>query len=292
MKSTARKIVYDEILKIEAFHLKGVFQPFPNHFYEYYVIGLIERGKRKLFCRGREYLAAEGDILLFHPGDNHACTQEDEEELDYRGLNISPNIMSVLVEELTGRPELPGFSQNLIRDQETACCLKNLQELLMAGKQDFGKEEKLLLLLELLLQKYRQIFSGEIPLCQEEIQKACRFMEENLDKPLSLEQICRHTGLGKSTLLRAFTREKGITPYRYLETLRINKARKLLEEGRTLTEAALETGFSDQSHFTNYFTSFTGISPGSYRNIYQIKEGWEKEKSRLKERIGTGEHGE
>ena len=131
MKSTARKIVYDEILKIEAFHLKGVFQPFPNHFHEYYVIGLIERGKRKLFCRGREYLAAEGDILLFHPGDNHACTQEDEEELDYRGLNISPNIMSVLVEELTGRPELPGFSQNLIRDQETACCLKNLHELLM-----------------------------------------------------------------------------------------------------------------------------------------------------------------
>ena len=99
MKSTARKIVYDEILKIEAFHLKGFFQPFPNHFHEYYVIGLIERGKRKLFCRGREYLAAEGDILLFHPGDNHACTQEDEEELDYRGLNISPNIMSVLVEE-------------------------------------------------------------------------------------------------------------------------------------------------------------------------------------------------
>ena len=117
-------------------------------------------------------------------------------------------------------------------------------------------------------------------------------MEENLDKPVSLEQICRYTGLGKSTLLRAFTREKGITPYRYLETLRINRARKLLEEGRSPAEAALETGFSDQSHFTNYFTSFTGISPGSYRDIYQRKAGWEKGKSRLKERTGTGKHGE
>lgn len=48
MKSTARKIVYDEILKIEAFHLKEIFQPFPNHFHEYYVIGLIEKGKRKI----------------------------------------------------------------------------------------------------------------------------------------------------------------------------------------------------------------------------------------------------
>lgn len=47
MKTTERKIVYDEILKIEAFHLEGIFQPFPNHFHEYYVIGLIEKGKRK-----------------------------------------------------------------------------------------------------------------------------------------------------------------------------------------------------------------------------------------------------
>lgn len=291
MKSTARKIVYDEILKIEAFHLKGIFQPFPNHFHEYYVIGLIEKGKRKLFCKGREYQAAEGDILLFHPGDNHSCMQEDEKDLDYRGLNIPKDTMTALMEELTGRGELPGFSQNLIRDQEAACCLKNLHKLLMAGDQDFGKEEKVLLLLELLLQKYRQPFTEEIPLCRKEIQRACRFMEENLDKTLSLEQICRHTDLGKSTLLRAFTRGKGITPYRYLETLRINRARKLLEEGRTPAEAALETGFSDQSHFTNYFTSFTGISPGSYRNIYQIKEGSGKDKSHLKERTGAKEHG-
>ena len=292
MKTTERKIGYDEILKIEAFHLEGIFQPFPNHFHEYYVIGLIEKGKRKLFCKGREYLAAEGDILVFHPGDNHSCMQEDEEELDYRGLNIPKDTMTALVQELTGKGELPGFSQNLIRDQETACCLKNLHELLMARDRDFGKEEKLFFLLEQLLQKYRQPFFEEIPLCREEIQEACRFMEENLDKPVSLEQICRYTGLGKSTLLRAFTREKGITPYRYMETLIINRARKLLEEGRSPAEAALETGFSDQSHFTNYFTSFTGISPGSYRDIYQRKAGWEKGKSRLKERTGTGKHGE
>lgn len=188
MKTTERKIVYDEILKIEAFHLEGIFQPFPNHFHEYYVIGLIEKGKRKLFCKGREYLAVEGDILVFHPGDNHSCMQEDEEELDYRGLNIPKDTMTALVQELTGKGELPGFSQNLIRDQETACCLKNLHELLMARDRDFGKEEKLFFLLEQLLQKYRQPFFEEIPLCREEIQEACRFMEENLDKPVSLER--------------------------------------------------------------------------------------------------------
>ena len=33
-------------------------------------------------------------------------------------------------------------------------------------------------------------------------------------------------------------------------------------------EAALLTGFSDQSHFTNYFSRFIGLTPGSYREIF------------------------
>ena len=88
-----------------------------------------------------------------------------------------------------------------------------------------------------------------------------------------LDQICRCAGLSKSTLLRAFTKSKGVTPYRYLETIRINEAKKLLAEGMTPVEAAIETGFSDQSHFSNYFIQFIGLTPGLYREIFGEKEG-------------------
>ena len=106
-----------------------------------------------------------------------------------------------------------------------------------------------------------------IPECREEIEKACRFMERHFAERVCLDQICHETGLGKSTLLRAFTKSKGITPYRYLETVRINEAKKLLAEGVSPLDAALRTGFSDQSHFTNYFTSFIGLTPGAYQKI-------------------------
>ena len=69
-----------------------------------------------------------------------------------------------------------------------------------------------------------------------------------------------------------FTKEKGITPYRYLETIRINKAKKMLEQGVSPIETAILTGFSDQSHFTNYFNDFIGIAPGIYRNIFVQKD--------------------
>lgn len=65
-----------------------------------------------------------------------------------------------------------------------------------------------------------------------------------------------------------FTKTKGVTPYSYLENIRIGKAKKLLEQGMPPIEAALQTGFSDQSHFTNYFNRFIGLAPGVYREIF------------------------
>lgn len=107
--------------------------------------------------------------------------------------------------------------------------------------------------------------------CRQEIEKACEYMERHYAEHISLEQICRYAGLSRSTLLRAFTKSKGITPYRYLETIRINEAKKLLGQGVTPACAAMQTGFTDQSHFTNYFSSFIGLAPGVYRRIFSQK---------------------
>ena len=53
--------------------------------------------------------------------------------------------------------------------------------------------------------------------------------------------------------------------------IRIGEAKKLLEQGLPPIEAALQTGFSDQSHFTNYFNRFIGLAPGVYREIFLAK---------------------
>lgn len=272
MKKETRTVVYDDELRIEAYRFEGIVQPFPNHFHEYYVIGFVEDGERCLFCRNQEYGIGRGNIVIFNPGDNHACVQNDDGTFDYRGLNITKEVMLDLAEEITGRRKLPGFSKNVIDDPEVACYLKSLHEMVMQGSNEFGKEELLLLLLSLLIQQYGQPFENCIPDCPDEIEKACEFMEEHYTEHIYLDQICRHAGLSKSTLLRAFTKSKGVTPYSYLENIRIGKAKKLLENGFSPMEAALQTGFSDQSHFTNYFNRFFGLAPGAYRKIFHEKD--------------------
>ncbi len=93
-------------------------------------------------------------------------------------------------------------------------------------------------------------------------------MKQHYAERICLDQICRCAGLSKSTLLRAFAKSKSVTPYSYLENIRIGKAKELLEQGVPPVEAALQTGFSDQSHFTNYFNRFIGLSTGIYRKIF------------------------
>lgn len=268
MRRAVKTAVYDEDLRLEAYRFEGVAQPFPRHFHEYYVIGLVEGGERNLSCRNKEYTVGRGSVILFNPGDSHGCVQTDGGTLDYRGFNITKEVMLDWAEEVTGNRELPGFSQTVIRDEEIGCCLRRLHELVMTGFSEFGKEENLFLMLSLLIQRCGQSFEECIPECREEIEQACAFMEEHFAEHISLDQICRRVGLSRSALLRAFTRSKGVTPYCYLENIRIGAAKKLLERGVPPAETALRTGFSDQSHFTNYFSRFIGLAPGVYREIF------------------------
>lgn len=272
MRKEIRTVVYDDDLRIEAYRFEGIVQPLPNHFHEYYVIGFVEDGERCLSCKNREYAINRGNVVLFNPEDNHSCVQSDDGTLDYRGFNISKEVMLDLAEEVTGKRELPGFSRNVVYDEEVTCYLRPLHEMVMNGSVEFEKEEDLLLLLSLLIQKYGQPFESCIPECRDEIDRECAFINQHFAEHIYLDQICRHVGLSKSTLLRAFTKSKGVTPYRYLENIRIGAAKKLLEQGAAPIDAALQTGFSDQSHFTNYFNSFIGLAPGIYRGIFLEKQ--------------------
>lgn len=74
--------------------------------------------------------------------------------------------------------------------------------------------------------------------------------------------------MNKYSLLRAFTKYRGITPYRYLQTVRVNYAKELLSRGVKPVDAAVSAGFSDQSHLSHFFSEFIGLTPGQYQQIF------------------------
>jgi len=127
--------------------------------------------------------------------------------------------------------------------------------------------------LEQLVEEYteQQVPTGRAEQSME-VEAICEFLEEHYMENITLADLCKLTGLSKYYLLRSFTMQKGISPYSYLETIRIDKAKKMLEQGLLPIEAALQTGFADQSHFSNFFKKFIGLTPKQYMKIFMEKQ--------------------
>ena len=269
MEQENRNVCYDRDLEIEAYHFRGIMQKFPNHFHEYYVIGYIESGKRLLSCKNKTYTIETGDLVLFNPMDNHTCEQIDDNTLDYRCINIKPEVMKMAVLELTGKEYLPRFSQPVVHQCEQTSLLCELHKSLMEGQSDFKKEETFLFLIEQLIEEYTKPFlQTVIPEVSTEIKSVCSYIDRHYSEHITLNDLSQLSKMNKYSLLRSFTKYIGITPYRYLETIRINKAKELLELGIEPIDVAMQTGFVDQSHFTNFFKEFIGLTPRQYKNIF------------------------
>lgn len=265
MDKELRNIVYDTDLCIEALRFPEIIQSFPNHFHDYYTIGYIEQGERNVSCNNKEYFIKAGDVTLFNPGDYHSCSQMNGNFV-YCAMNISVDVMVDLAEIVTGKREKPWFSKNVIYKKDIACRFCCLLEMIMNGSEQFAKEESLILLISLLIYECGQVV--ETPLTETGVNMLCDFMEQHFNEHITLNQLCSYVNVSKSTLLRAFTKEIGMTPYSYLESIRIGKAKKLLEQGTSPIDVAMLTGFADQSHFTHDFTKYFGMSPSAYREIF------------------------
>jgi len=97
---------------------------------------------------------------------------------------------------------------------------------------------------------------------QNQLQRAIEFINDNLDKELTLEAIAAETNFSPYYFARLFKRSTGLTPYQYVTQCRMKKAKSLLAKGNlAILEVGQQVGFHNQSHFSNVFRKFTGITP-------------------------------
>jgi len=209
--------------------------------------------------------------VLFNPYDNHSCRPDMIQDFDFIGINASKNV----IEEIFKERNIT-FSKNVVQDEEAAFYIKALFEAYQNNFEDFKKEEIFLLLINSLAERYAEFAADTRGLVLENFSKEensddkiFSYFNSNFDKKINLDEVCKAFGYSKSGLMRTFLKKKGITPYRYLESIRVNEGKKLLEAGITPADAAIKTGFSDQSHFTNAFRCTFGFTPAYYKKLKQ-----------------------
>ncbi len=105
----------------------------------------------------------------------------------------------------------------------------------------------------------------------ETVARACRWLEENHARPVRMRELAEAVLLTERTLLRRFRASVGRTPVQYLQAVRIERAKRLLETGgESAGEIAAMVGYADATAFFKAFRELTGLTPGEYRRRFGI----------------------
>lgn len=100
-----------------------------------------------------------------------------------------------------------------------------------------------------------------------EIRHIVNWLQDNLHKKITSAELSKLTKLSVPIFQKNFKNTYGLSVSKYITRLRIQKAQKLVLEGReNYAEIAIECGFHDQSHMTHIFKKQFGCTPGSFRN--------------------------
>lgn len=97
---------------------------------------------------------------------------------------------------------------------------------------------------------------------REKIHLARTLIESHLDQPMTIKELARKVAMNECYLKKGFKAMTGKTLHEYQQTLRIAKARELLEtQELSVSEVAHTLGYSSISHFSTAFKKFTGLKP-------------------------------
>jgi AraC family transcriptional regulator of adaptative response/methylated-DNA-[protein]-cysteine methyltransferase len=97
------------------------------------------------------------------------------------------------------------------------------------------------------------------------VEKVCRYLEENRETPVSLDELGAEFGVSPAHLQRMFKAALGVTPRQYAEKLRLEAFKTEVRQGRPVTDALYEAGYGSSSRLYEKSGAQLGMTPAVYR---------------------------
>ncbi len=96
------------------------------------------------------------------------------------------------------------------------------------------------------------------------IARAIELVQSCFADPLSVDDLARAAAMSRFHFSRCFRAQVGLSPYQYVQKIRVERAALMLSRGRTVSQAALDVGFSDLSRFARAFRRHLGCTPNEW----------------------------
>jgi len=105
-----------------------------------------------------------------------------------------------------------------------------------------------------------------------EILRVQYWLEQHFAEPLVIDDVARRFGFGVRNFKRRFKEATGYTPIAYLQTLRLERAKQMLESTRmTLESITYAVGYEDSNSFRRLFQQRVGLLPAAYRKKFLVR---------------------
>ncbi|MCP3924151.1 MAG: AraC family transcriptional regulator [Desulfobacterales bacterium] len=263
-----KKFIYIKSLGgLEVLHARFYKHSFGKHFHDGYAFGAILDGSETYFYNKNKHIAKTGSIVVVNPGEIHTGHASNVKDGWYYFMFYpTPALIKKALGDLEYPDKLPFFKESVLQDNQLFWKIVEFKRSLHISSGDLAVESCFLEIIDHFIKKYADFsYSGR------DLGNVCKKMDyirEKIDSDftenLSLEQLSHDINISPYALMRQFKKKTGISPYLYQSNLRIRNAKNLLVKGYPLVEAALESGFHDQSHLTKHFKKWIGVTPGDY----------------------------
>ncbi|EGD59854.1 AraC family transcriptional regulator [Novosphingobium nitrogenifigens DSM 19370] len=231
---------------------------FVRHTHEEYGIGILLAGAQRSWSGRGTVEAGVGDLITVNPGEVHDGAPIGDSRT-WAMLYLAPEKVSEVTRDIReGKSAEMEFASPVIRDPLTIDRFIAAHAAFRCGDEETANEQFILMIAGLLQDAPEK--SREMP-CLRQVRA---WIDDAPAARHTLEDLANQAGLSRFQLLRGFAKYTGLTPHGYVTQRRLDIARSMIRHGADLADAAIDTGFADQSHFHRSFTRRYGLTPGAY----------------------------
>lgn len=252
----------------------------PLHWHREFEITLVTKGRVKVFVDDIEMILENGDGIFINSEMFHGYTKIEAEAAEFITVVFDQSFITgsesenYLFKKYVG-PVIKNDNLKFVKFSESvewhSIFLKNMKRLFEieipeTNYSEFFVREMLAREICLLHDNNDLYKTPELRGMNFTISKMTEFIKANYTEDISVGDIAKSANISRRECFRKFSESMGVTPFDYLDLVRIKSASLLLSETeKTITEICYETGFSSGSYFSTKFKKAMGCSPAEYR---------------------------
>ena len=244
------------------------------HWHKEFEIIRVLQGDLRVFLNSTPYDLCCGDILLVEGGALHRaepkncvyeCVVFDLNMLIRRQNDAVARFIAPLIDSSVS------VKQPVFHSGEKLCSTLSSLFDLMHSATPYYEIEVYSLLFSAVSQLYSSssiVPHSKLPHSRqaEIINHLIDWIEQNFLKPITLDELASVSGLSSKYLCRVFKEYTSKSPIQYINDLRIeNACHEMAVKGKSVTEAAFDSGFNNLSYFCKTFKNYKGVTPTEYK---------------------------